>query len=206
MNGVKSVDERISNIKVKEARVQEFGANDIFRMRWSPRAISEELISENDLMILFEAARWAPSSFNGQPWRFVYVMRDSPEWDSFFNLLVDFNKSWAKNASALVLIVSRKNFEYNEEFSKTHSFDTGAAWQNFALQASLNGLVAHAMGGFDHDQAKIVANVSDAFEVEAMVAVGKPGSLDVLSEDLKSAEQISSRKSVKEFVFRGKLN
>ena len=150
---------------LEKERPQEYDANTIFRNRWSPRAMSGENIKKEDLMSLFEAAKWAPSSFNSQPWRFIYVTRESKQWDDFFNLLVDFNKSWAKNASSLVIIASRKNFEYNEEFSKTHSFDTGAAWQNLALQASIKGFVVHAMGGFDHEEAKLLANIFEGYEV-----------------------------------------
>src|SRR6266542_6594954 len=103
--------------------------------RWSPRATSGEEISDTELMRLFEAARWAPSSYNGQPWRFIYAKRNTEYWDKFLNLMVDFNKSWAKNATVLVVIVSRKNFEHNEQPSVTHQFDAGAAWENHVLQA-----------------------------------------------------------------------
>ena len=186
-------------------RPQEFDADKIFRNRWSPRAMSGENVDESDLMSLFEAAKWAPSSFNSQPWRFIYVTRESEQWHSFFDLLVDFNKSWAKNASVLILLVSRKNFEYNEEFSKTHSFDTGSAWQNLALQASLKGLVAHAMGGFNHEEARLVASIPEGYEVETMIAVGLPGKLEDLSESLRTSETPSSRKKISEFVFEGKM-
>ena len=190
---------------LEKERPQEFGANPLFRNRWSPRALTGEKIVKEDFMALFEAARWAPSSFNGQPWRFVFVTRDSERWGSFFDLLVDFNKSWAKNASVLVLVVSRMNFEYNEEFSRTHSFDTGAAWQNLALQASLSGLVAHAMGGFNHEEARVVANIPEGYEIQAMVAVGKLGKKDDLPDSLKKAEVISGRKDFSEFVFENTM-
>ncbi|MFP4567310.1 MAG: nitroreductase family protein [Candidatus Woesearchaeota archaeon] len=191
---------------INNIRVQEFDATPIFRSRWSPRSMSGEPLSKDELMVLFEAARWAPSSYNSQPWRFIYVLRNSTLWNSFFDLLVDFNKSWAKNAGALVLVISRKNYEHNEEFSRTHSFDTGAAWQNLALEASFKGLVCHAMGGFDHDEAKIIANVADGFNVECMVALGKPGKVEDLPESLRGGEVPSSRKRVSEFAFEGKLS
>jgi nitroreductase len=192
------------SVDIKGVRVQKYGASDLFRSRWSPRAMSGE-VSEDELMTLFEAARWAPSSYNSQPWRFIFVMRNSDAWENFFDLLVDFNKSWAHNASALVLIVSRKNFEYNEEFSRTHSFDCGAAWMSLALEASLKGLVCHGIGGFDHEKARIVANIPEHFNIEAMVAVGKPGNTSVLPEDLQKVETISARKDLSELVFKGKL-
>ncbi len=190
---------------LSKERPQEYDANTIFRNRWSPRAMSGEEITEDELMKLFEAAKWAPSSFNSQPWRFIYAMKNSPEWQKFYDLLVDFNKSWAQNASALIIIASRKNFEYNEEYSKTHSFDTGAAWQNLALQASIQGLVSHGMGGFDHEEARKVANIPEGYEVEAMIAIGKPGERENLSKELQDAEQISERKKIKEIAFRVKM-
>ena len=192
-------------MNLKKYRQQEYDADEIFMNRWSPRAMNGESLSDDDLMSLFEAARWAPSSYNSQPWRFIYATRDSDEWSSFFDLLVDFNKSWAKNASALVIVVSRKNFEHNEKFSPTHSFDTGSAWMSLALQASLKGLVAHGMGGFDHDKARLVAIIPEDFSVEAMIAIGKPGSVSDLPDSLKDSEVPKGRKSISEIAFRGKL-
>ena len=190
---------------ISKFRKKDFGTDDLFLNRWSPRALNGESLSDDDLMSLFEAARWAPSSYNSQPWRFIYATKDSDEWSSFFDLLNDFNKSWAKNASALVIVVSRKNFEYNEKFSPTHSFDTGSAWMSLALQASLKGLVAHGMGGFDHDKARIIASIPENFSVEAMIAIGTPGSISDLPDSLKESEFPKGRKSVSEIAFRGKL-
>ncbi|MCC7574259.1 nitroreductase family protein [Candidatus Woesearchaeota archaeon] len=192
-------------MKLTEHRKTEQKINELFINRWSPRAMKPESITEQELLALFEAAKWAPSSYNSQPWRFIYALRDSEEWNQFLNLLIDFNKSWAKNASALIILVSRKNFEYNEEYSKTHSFDTGAAWQNLALQATMNDLIAHGIGGFDHEEARKIANISDAYKVEAMIAIGKPGNKEDLPLQLKEREQPSNRKSLKEIAFKGKL-
>ena len=118
----------------KTPRQSRYDINPLLLHRWSPRAMSGEEISDTELMRLFEAARWAPSSYNGQPWRFIYAKRNSEPWDKLFSLMVDFNKSWAKNAAALVVIISRKNFEHDEKPSVTHQFDAGAAWENLALQ------------------------------------------------------------------------
>ena len=101
--------------------------------RWSPRALSGDEIDPEDLLIMFEAARWAPSSYNNQPWRMLYARRGTPEWGVFFNLLGDFNRSWAGNAGALVLFVSKTTFDFNGQPSITHAFDTGAAWMQLAL-------------------------------------------------------------------------
>jgi len=116
--------------------------------RWSPRAMSGEKIEPNELMRLFEAARWAPSSFNAQQWRAVYARRDTEHWPTFFNLLVDANKLWAKNAAAVVVFISRKNFDHNDELSVTHSYDCGAAWENFVLQGFSQGVGGARNAGF----------------------------------------------------------
>ena len=99
---------------------------------------------------LFAAFIWAPSSFNAQPGRLVYALYGTKEWDTFYDLLGPFNKEWAKNAGALILVLSRKNYEHNEKFCKTHSFDTGAAVENLLLQAAAMDLVGHVMEGFDY--------------------------------------------------------
>src|SRR5256714_10880991 len=114
--------------------------------------MSGEEISQEELMRLFEAARWAPSSFNAQQWRALYARRGTEHWQTFFDLLVDANKSWAKNAAVLVVFISRKNFAYNDESSVTHSYDCGAALENLSLQGFRQGLVIHEVEGFDHDR------------------------------------------------------
>ncbi len=130
-------------IKGSEIRRADFPIEQLLLDRWSPRAMSGEEIGEEELMRLFEAARWAPSSFNAQQWRALYAHRGTEHWPVFFELLVEANKSWAKNAAVLVLFISRKTFDYNDEPSITHSYDTGAAWENFALQGWRQGFVVH---------------------------------------------------------------
>ena len=195
----------LKGIDVSRYRKPEFDVDEIFLNRWSPRAMSGEEISEAELMSLFEAAKWAPSSFNNQPWRFLYTRRNSENWGLFFDLLAEFNQAWAKNASALIVIISRKTFDHNGKPSRTHSFDTGAAWQNLALQGALKGLAVHGMQGFDYDKAREVLNVSDDYAVEAMVAVGMPGKVEELPEKLREREFPSTRKRLAEIVFGGKL-
>ena len=123
-------------------------------------------------MRLFEAARWAPSSFNTQQWRALYARRGTEHWQTFFDLLVDANKAWAKNAAVLVVFMSRKLFDHDNEPSVTHSYDCGAAWENFALQGFHQRLVVHGMQGFDYDRARKELKIPDEFQVEAMAAVG----------------------------------
>ena len=123
-------------IKGSKIRKADYPIDNIFLDRWSPRAMSGEEIPETELMSLFEAARWAPSSNNNQPWRLLYARRNTEQWPLFFNLLTDSNKIWAKNSSILLLIVSKNTFD-NGQPSRTHSYDTGAAWENLALQGNL---------------------------------------------------------------------
>lgn len=186
-------------------RQQDHPIQDIFINRWSPRAMTGEPITDEELKTLFEAARWAPSSYNNQPWRFIYAKRDTENWSRFFNLLVDMNQAWCKNAAVLIVVCSHKNFEHNGTFSKTHSFDTGSAWQNLALQASQMNLVAHGMGGFDYEAAKKAVNAPDDFEVEAMIAIGRLGNKEDLPEEMQKMELPSDRKKVEEIAFEGKL-
>lgn len=184
-------------------RVPEFQVSEVFPNRWSRRAMSGEAITEEELMTLFEAAKWAPSSYNSQPWRFLYSMRTGEHWDLFLNLLIEFNQTWARNASALLVVLSKKTFEHNGQPAQTHSFDAGAAWQNLALQGSFLGLVVHAMQGFDYDAAREVLKVPNDFQVEAMIAVGRPGNAADLPLSLRKRENPSSRKAVAEFAFEG---
>jgi len=171
--------------------------------RWSPRAMSGEEISRQELMRLFEAARWAPSSFNAQQWRALYARRGTEHWQTFFDLLVHANKAWAKNAAVLVVFISRKLFDYNDEPSVTHSYDAGAAWENFALQGFRQGLVVHGMEGFDYERARKELRIPDEFQVEAMAAVGKPGAKESLPEKLQTRENPNDRRKVSESVFEG---
>jgi nitroreductase len=177
--------------------------NPLLLNRWSPRAMSGESLSDTVLLSLFEAARWAPSSANNQPWRFLYAKRDTPHWDKFFNLLVEGNQLWCVNAAVLGVIVSLKVFEKNNKPSVTHSFDAGAAWENLALEGNSRDLVVHGMEGFDYKAARKALNVPDEFDVLAMFAVGKKAPKESLPPDLQKREQPSSRKKVEEFAFEG---
>lgn len=190
--------------KIKN-RFSNYNVHNIFLKRWSPRAMSGEPISNEVLFTLFEAARWAPSSYNNQPWRFIYSLRNDENWDDFFSLLGQFNQSWCKNASALIVVISAENFEYNDKPSLTHSFDTGAAWENLALQAAFMNLVAHGMQGFDYNLAKKQLNIPDDYHIEIMIAVGKPGKKSNLPKELQKLEKPSVRKELEEIVMEGKF-
>ena len=158
-------------------------------------------------MSLFEAARWAPSSANAQPWRFIYATRNTEEWNTLFNLLEDFNKIWAKNAAVLIVIVSKKEFEYHERViaSATHQFDTGSAWENLALEAASRGLGVHGMAGFDYGRARKDLDIPDNFDVIAMIAIGKRGPKENLPRHLQELEHPSDRKLVSEIIMEGRF-
>lgn len=190
-------------IKGSEIRKADNAIEPLLLDRWSPRAMSGEEISPGELMRLFEAARWAPSSFNAQQWRALYAHRDTKHWQTFFDLLVDANKVWAKNAAVLVVFVSRKFFDFNNEPSITHSYDCGAAWENFALQGFKQGFVVHGMEGFDYEKARKALRIPDEFQVEAMAAVGRPGPKELLPEKLQAHEIPNDRRKVFESVYEG---
>ena len=154
-------------------------------------------------MTLFEAARWAPSSYNNQPWRFVYARRGDKEWEIFFNVLIDFNKTWCKRADTLILVVSKNNFENNNKPSATARFDTGSAWMSLALEAHTRNLIAHGMQGFNYEAIKKDLNIPEGFTVEAMIAIGKQGDKNDLPEDIRAKEVPSTRKSLKDIVSKG---
>lgn len=173
--------------------------------RVSYRAFSDERLTEEELMALFEAARWSPSSYNNQPWRFVYARRGEAEWDTLFNVLGDFNKSWCKRADTLVLVVSRSLFSHNNKPSATARFDTGAAWMSLAFEAHARNIIAHGMQGFDYEAIKKDLKIPDIFTVEAMIAIGKPGNKEDLPEDIRAKEVPSTRKPLNEILSQGKF-
>lgn len=203
--GKESFRMRVNEIEAVEHREPKHEAHPLLVGRWSPRAMTGEELTNDELLSLFEAARWAPSSYNGQPWRFLYARRGTAEWDRFLGLLGDFNRQWAGDAAVLIVVLSRKTLEKNGKPSRTHSFDCGAAWQNLALQGSAMDLVIHGMEGFDYDEARRVLGVPDDHEVEAMVAVGRPGPREELPEKLRERETPSDRKPVREIAFEGRM-
>ncbi len=171
--------------------------------RWSARAMSGEAVTQQELASLFEAARFAPSSYNGQPWSFLYAKKGTPHWDLFFNLLVPFNQQWCANASVLGVSLARKTFAHNNKPCRTHAYDTGAAWALLSIEGCHLGLVVHGMEGFDYDRARKELSVPDGYEILAMFAVGRPGPKEVLSQELQAKEMPGLRKPIEEFAFEG---
>lgn len=163
-----------------------------------------EPMSEAGMMRLFEAARWAPSSGNSQPWRFVYGRAGTPHFQRLYDLLGEGNRPWCARAGALIVMLSKDTFDSGTP-SRTHSYDTGAAWLSLALQGWHMGLVVHGMAGFDHNRARVDLGVPEGYTVEAMAAVGHPGKLEDLPEPFRAREVKSGRRPAKESVFEGRF-
>jgi nitroreductase len=178
--------------------------------RWSPRAFDGSAIAADDLETIFDAARWAPSAFNAQPWRFVYARRDSENWSRLLGLLLPFNQGWAERASVLVFILSDTLMQgpnaAEPSPSHSHSFDAGAAWALLALQATRLGYHAHGMTGVDFARAREALGVPERFRLEAAAAIGRIADKSILPEALQARETPSDRKAVREFVFEGRFS
>jgi nitroreductase len=179
--------------------------NPLILNRWSPRSMSGEELRDDDVLSLFEAARWAPSSSNNQPWRFIYAKRNTEKWDRLFNLMFEGNKIWTKNAAVLIVVISRKSFEQNEKPSKTYQYKAGATWENLALEAATRGLVAHGMAGFDYEKARKDLDIPDNFDVMAMIAIGKIGTKENLPQQLQEREHPNDRKPLAEIIMEGQF-
>jgi len=160
-------------------------------------------LTDSQIHSLFEAARWAPSTYNEQEWRFLYARRETPQWQTFFDLLVEGNQTWCRNAGMLVVIVAHKVFSLNGKPNPVHLFDTGAAFENIALQGTAMGLVIHGMQGFDFNKARKALNVPDDYDVAAMFAAGQPADPETLPEMLREREKPSGRKPISEITCEG---
>jgi nitroreductase len=179
----------------------------LFVDRWSPRSFTGEPVPDAVLASAFEAARWAPSASNAQPWRFLIARRGDAHWQDFVSLLAPRNALWASQASALIVILSERKLERRGAIvdNVSHSFDAGAAWTNFAHQALLLGWHTHGIGGFDRDAARALLEVPDEFAIETIVALGRQGALDTLHADFHAGESPSTRRPIAESVFAGRL-
>jgi nitroreductase len=173
-----------------------------FLQRWSPRAMSGVPLERAALLRLLEAARWAPSGGNLQPWRFAWALAGSPAFPAFLEALVEFNRVWCVRAGALLVVASR-TLRGEGKPNPSHSFDAGAAWMSLALQGSRLGLVVHAMGGFDEGRARAACRAPADLHLECMVAVGSPGRVEELPENLRARETPSGREPVAAFAFEG---
>lgn len=179
-----------------------------FPARWSPRSFTDRAVSVAEVMSLLEAARWAPSASNHQPWRFVWVLRGEAAFAAICDTLTGNNPVWAGKAAVLVVVASKDrvtNREGTEVPNRTAGFDTGAAWISLALQAQMMGLAAHAMGGVDKDKLSAAVALPKGHTLHCVVAVGEQGPAEALPDDLRAREKPSQRKPVDEIAVRGRF-
>lgn len=179
-----------------------------FPARWSPRSFTERVLTAAEVMSLLEAARWAPSASNHQPWRLVWALRGETSFDAIRDSLTGNNPLWAGKAGALVVVVSKDtvtNREGAEVPNRTAGFDTGSAWMSLALQAQSMGLVAHAMGGFDKVALAAAVALPEGHTLQAVVAVGEQGPAEALPDGLREREKPSGRKPLAEISVRGRF-
>ena len=183
----------------------DFPVHQLIRERWSPRAFADKPVAGEVLGSLFEAARWAPSSNNEQPWAFIVGTKDDPvNFDKVLGTLVEFNASWAKRAPVLAIAVAELAFEKNHAPNRNAYYDTGAASALLSVQATVEGLAVHQMAGFDPEQARRVFGIPQGWEAIAALAIGYPGDPDSLPDKLKDRELAPrTRKPIREFVMTG---
>ncbi|SDQ27329.1 nitroreductase family protein [Virgibacillus salinus] len=188
--------------ELKEFRKASHDIDPIFIKRWSPRSFLNKEVPEDVLNTVFEAARWAPSAANVQPWRFV-VARTEADHQRFHSFIFDGNVAWCEKAPVLIAVVSKTDAEFMGGENPSHAFDTGAAWGYLALEAARNGLATHAMGGFDKSKAKEVLNIPENYMVHAIVAIGYQGEKEDLQQQLQEREKPSDRNEVDTFISEG---
>jgi nitroreductase len=191
-------------------RATEYPIDKLFTERWSPRAFTGEAIDESTLFSFFEAARWAPSANNAQPWRFIYILKGSSNWGAVISLLNENNQRWAVNASAIVVLVSKTvNIRPGESEPtplRSHSHDAGAAWASLAFQAQISGWRTHAIGGFDREKARGLLDIPALYHVETAIAIGRQGERESLPPEIQAREQPTPRKPLKAFIAEGRFD
>jgi len=187
---------------VHQQRATEAEVDPLFPQRWSPRSFLSDPVPGHQLQSLFEAARWAPSCNNEQPWMFIYATNRTDR-DRFLGILNEQNRAWACNAPVLAFVLARKHFAKSGKENRHAGFDAGAAWMSLALQAVKLGLYAHAMAGFSLEKAYTILGVpKDHYDIIAAVAVGKKGDPAILPEELRSRESPNTRKPLANIAFQ----
>ncbi len=178
------------------------GVLPVFHSRWSPRSFSDREVSAADLEKVFEAARWAPSSSNEQPWRFLVGTRNSSTYNKIFSALVGFNQAWAGAAPVLILGVASTRFAQNGNPNGYALYDLGAASSYLVLQAAALGLVAHQMAGYDHEAARQAFGISADYALGSVIALGFQGEPAALANEQLLARELAprQRKPLKDFV------
>lgn len=189
-------------------RQSEHDIDPLFLERWSPRSYTGESMSHDALMTILDAARWAPSASNYQPWRFIYGHRGSEAFDGLLRLLDDGNQAWAKDVSVLVFVISdtlRRGPDGTSRASRSHSFDAGAAWAMLAMQATMSGYLAHGMGGLDYERAQRELDIPADYRIEAAIGIGRLTDLNTLQDEWRQREVPNSRKPLTSLIFEGRF-
>ncbi|WP_240420716.1 nitroreductase family protein [Paenibacillus periandrae] len=190
--------------EVDAIRKADYPVNPLFLNRWSSRSYETRSVPDDVLYTILEAARWAPSSSNLQPWRFI-VARTPEQRKRFEEFIRPNNRLWTDSVPVLLLLASDK-LRADGEPNRSHAFDTGAAWASIALQARILGLTTRAVGGYDKDKARIVLDVPDEIELHAVIALGYPGTKKALHESFQDKEQPNGRRPLSESIVDGKFN
>lgn len=187
---------------VAKFRQPTYEIDPVYLNRWSPRSFLEKEVPEKDLLSLFEAARWAPSGYNLQPWKFI-IARDQKSREKFYPFIYENNLKWCEKAPVLVMIISKTTSENG--LYQSHTFDTGAAWGFLALEATRKGLITHPMIGFDYDKARTALNIPEDYAIQALVAIGYQGEKEALPEPFQEREQPNSRVPLTDLLFNGEF-
>jgi nitroreductase len=182
-------------------RIPDAEIHPIFLERWSPRSFTDQPVSEEVLLSILEAARWAPSSSNLQPWRYI-IARTSKDRESFYSFIMPGNLEWCKKAPILILLLSH-TLQANGDLNRAHGFDTGTAWGFMAIEAVNQGLITHAMGGFHADQARTILHIPDEYALHAVIALGYQGEKSALPEHLQIREIPNARRPITESLYEG---
>ncbi|GGF89837.1 nitroreductase family protein [Paenibacillus abyssi] len=198
-----TIDKQISS-EVAANRSPEYDISPLIVNRWSPRSFQERSVSDQDLYAVMEAARWAPSASNEQPWRFV-VAKTSAQKEQFHTFVNEGNLIWCKHAPILILAIA-KTTNAKEAPNRWHAFDTGTAWGFLALEAARRGLITHAMGGFDVDKARSTLSIPEIYAPQALIALGYRAEAELLPEQLRERERPSTRKPLEEIIIEGSFN
>jgi nitroreductase len=192
-----------SNQKAEKPAPAQYSIHDLIRRRWSPRAFADRMVERDKIRSLLEAARWAPSCFNEQPWAYLVATKDQPEdFQQMLRCLVEKNQRWAQGAPVLMLSFAKKTFARNGHPNRTAQHDVGLASENLTLQALDLGLFVHQMAGIELEKIRQTYDVPSDYDPVAGIAIGYPGDAEKLAQDFREAEKAPrSRKPLPQFVF-----
>lgn len=201
------MDQFIQILKESKRAKTDFNINELSQNRWSPRAFADQAIDKSKLMSMMEAAKWTASAFNEQPWRFIIGEKGDETFHKILDTLVEFNQNWAKNASVLILNISKDLFTHNNQTNATAKYDLGQAVSSYCLEAVHQDLITHQMSGFDADKAHKSFGLTEGYSCVSVTAVGYLTHPESLPEELFKVElQNRLRKTVDQFAFTDQLN